>query len=57
MPAMHGEYIATRALALSLLNRSDEALEAAAVAARTSISSEVRVLIDGVLFNRRGWGG
>jgi DNA-binding NarL/FixJ family response regulator len=47
-PAMHGEYIAMRALALSLLGRDAEALDVAAVAARTSISSEVQVLTAGV---------
>ena len=47
-PAMHGEYIAMRALALSLLGRDAEALEVAAVAARRSISSEVQVLTAGV---------
>ncbi len=47
-PAMHGEYIAMRALALSLLGRDTEALDAADVATRTSISSEVQVLTAGV---------
>jgi ATP/maltotriose-dependent transcriptional regulator MalT len=47
-PAMHGEYIATRALVLSLLGLDQEAVEMAAVATRISISSEVQVLADGV---------
>ena len=47
-PAMHGEYIAMRGLALSLLGRDAEALDAAAAATRTSISSEVQVLTAGV---------
>jgi ATP/maltotriose-dependent transcriptional regulator MalT len=47
-PAMHGEYIATRALALSLLGREQEAADAAELATRTSIASEVHVLAAGV---------
>ena len=47
-PAMHGEYIATRGLALSLLGLDDEALQAAALAEQTSISSEVKVLVGGI---------
>ena len=47
-PAMHGEYIATRALVLSLLGSDDEALEVASIARSTSISSEVEVLTAGV---------
>ncbi len=47
-PAMHGEYIATRALALSLLGLDDEALDVATTARNTSISSEVHVLTSGV---------
>ena len=47
-PAMHGEYIATRALALSLLGLDEEALDVATTAKNTSISSEVAVLTSGV---------
>jgi DNA-binding NarL/FixJ family response regulator len=45
---MHGEYVAMQSLALSLLGRDEEALDVAAVATRTSISSEVHVLTAGV---------
>ena len=47
-PAMHGEYTATRALVLSLLGRDEEALDVAATATSTSISSEVQLLAGGV---------
>ena len=47
-PAMHGEYIAMRALVLSLLGADEEALDVAAAATNTSISSEVQVLTSGV---------
>ncbi len=46
-PAMHGEYLATRAIGHALLGAHDDALEAANVADATSISSEVRVLAEG----------
>jgi DNA-binding NarL/FixJ family response regulator len=47
-PAMHAEYIATRALALSLLGRDDDAIETAAVASSSSIATEVQVQTTGV---------
>ena len=47
-PAMHGEYVATRALALSLLGLDAEALEVARFATLASISSDVQVLTAGV---------
>ncbi|MFL5952640.1 MAG: LuxR C-terminal-related transcriptional regulator [Gaiellaceae bacterium] len=46
-PPMYGEYIATRALSLSLLGRSEAALEDADAATSTSVSSEVHVLAEG----------
>ncbi len=47
-PAMHGEYLATRGLALSLLGFDDEAMDAANLATCTSIGSEVAVLACGI---------
>ena len=47
-PAMHGEYVATRGLALSLLGLDEEAIDAGHLAQRTSISCEVQVLTSGI---------
>jgi ATP/maltotriose-dependent transcriptional regulator MalT len=43
-PAMRGEYAATQALVLALLEKDDLAIDAAARATEISISSDVRVL-------------
>jgi DNA-binding NarL/FixJ family response regulator len=46
-PAMHGEYVATRAVGLALLGDEDASLENADSADAISIASEVRVLTAG----------
>ena len=46
-PAMHGEYLATRALGLALLRKDDLAMSAADRAEALSVASEVRVLAEG----------
>ena len=47
-PAMHGEYLATRALGMALLGEEDSALLTADKAEALSLASEVRVLAEGV---------
>ncbi len=47
-PAMHGEYLATRALGLALLGQEDPALLTADRAQALSLASEVLVLAEGV---------
>jgi DNA-binding NarL/FixJ family response regulator len=46
-PAMHGEYLATRAIGHALVGSNEAAFEAANLAQATSISSEVRLLAEG----------
>ncbi len=46
-PAMHGEYLATRALGQALTGKHEGALETADCADALSIASEVRVLAEG----------
>ena len=46
-PAMHGEYLATRALGQALLGQTDSALATADCAQALSLASEVRVLAEG----------
>jgi LuxR family transcriptional regulator, maltose regulon positive regulatory protein len=46
-PAMHGEYLATRALGFALLGEEDAAMSAAASADALSVASEVHVLAEG----------
>ena len=46
-PAMHAEYLATRALGQALLGHSDSAVETAARAKAISVASEARVLAEG----------
>jgi DNA-binding NarL/FixJ family response regulator len=48
IPSIHGEYVATRGLVLSVLGKGSEALEAAGIAERTTGAIEVRVLAQAV---------